>query len=423
MSKIVVSRSILLISFDFPPSQSSSGMLRITSFAREFCAAGWSVTVLSADRHDDSIVKAANEHLIPAGCRVIRSRAYDAAQKLSIGGKYPGLLELPDRYSSWIPTAITAGLRHLRHEPVSHILSSYPIASAHVVGRALAKFSGARWIADFRDPMLLAGHPNTPGRRRAHRWVERMTIDNCDLALFTNTIVLDAFRAAYAAVPPFGFHVIENGYDEVVFARAEAAFKHRQRSEPKQQVVLLHSGSLYPDHRDPRALFAAVLALQRRGMFAARPLRIMLRASGYTTLFRKMIARDYPELAEVVQFGAPLDYVASVEEELASDGLLLLQGASCNAQVPAKLYEYARSGRPVLALTHADGATAETLRKLGISQFADLSDSQAIETLLIAFLDRLSKGNWSGYVPDIGTAGLARSRRGAELVSLLGTME
>ena len=423
MSDTVARRSILLISFDFPPSQSSSGMLRIVAFARALLAAGWSVTVLTADRRDTTASKAENEHLIPPGCRVIRARAYDAAQKFAIAGKYPGMLELPDRFSSWIPTALVAGMRELRRNPVSHILSSYPIASAHVVGRMLAKFSGAKWIADFRDPMVLQGHPDTSARRRAHRWVERKTIEHCEIALFTNTAVRDAFRTGYPENTETAFEVIENGYDDVIFARAEHACQQQPPGAPRPEITVLHSGSIYPDHRDPRAFFSAVSTLQRRGMFSARPLQIMLRASGYDAHFRRMIAADYPEIAEIVQFGESVDYVASLSEVLASDALLLLQGASCNAQVPAKLYEYARSGRPILALTDAGGATAATLRKLGVREFADLADAQAIEKLLIAFMERLEADDWQGWVPDVDTATLARSNRGAELVSLLEAME
>lgn len=399
-------------------------MLRIVAFARALLAAGWTVTVLTADRRDATASKAENEHLIPPGCRVIRARAYDAAQTFAIAGKYPGMLELPDRFSSWIPTALVAGIRELRRTPVSYILSSYPIASAHVVGRALAKYSGAKWIADFRDPMVLQGHPDTPARRRAHRWVERKTIERCEMALFTNTAVRDAFRAEHPEKGGTPFEVIENGYDDVVFARAEHAWQQQEaRGAPRREITVLHSGSLYPDHRDPKALFSALSTLQRRGMFSARPLQIMLRASGYEPHFRRMIAADYPEIAEIVQFGEPVDYVASLSEVLASDALLLLQGGSCNAQVPAKLYEYARSGRPILALTDAGGATAATLRKLGVREFADLSDAQAIENLLIAFMERFEADDWQGWVPDVDTATLARSNRGAELVSLLEAME
>lgn len=415
----MAARAILLISFDFPPSQSSSGMLRIVGFARALLAAGWAVSVLTADRRDGSARNIENEHLIPAGCQVVRAPAYDAAQKFAIAGKYPGVFELPDRFSSWIPAAFIAGMRHLRRAPVTHILSSYPIASAHLVGRALAKFTGARWIADFRDPMVLDGHPDTPARRRAHHWVERQAIEHCELALFTNTTVCEAFRARYAERPQSAFRVIENGYDEVVFARAQSAVPERRAPASRREITLLHSGSLYPDHRDPTALFVAVSALARRGMFAGRPLRIMLRASGYEAQFQRLIADEFPELQDIVQLGAPVDYVASVAEALASDGLLLLQGTSCNAQVPAKLYEYARSGRPILALTDPRGATAATLRKLGVHEHADLADAAAIERLLLRFLERLPTDDWQGWVPDVDTAALARGHRGEELLSLL----
>ena len=37
------------------------------------------------------------------------------------------------------------------------------------------------------------------------------------------------------------------------------------------------------------------------------------------------------------------------------DGLMLLQADNCNYQIPAKAYEYIRSGKPVLALTPQEG--------------------------------------------------------------------
>ena len=52
----------------------------------------------------------------------------------------------------------------------------------------------------------------------------------------------------------------------------------------------------------------------------------------------------------------------ALAEQLAADGLLLFQAANCNHQIPAKLYEYLRAGRPILALTDAAGNTAATLR-------------------------------------------------------------
>jgi hypothetical protein len=66
--------------------------------------------------------------------------------------------------------------------------------------------------------------------------------------------------------------------------------------------------------------------------------------------------------------------------------LLLFQAANCNHQVPAKLYEYLRCRRPILALTDDAGDTAATLRRLQTGRIVDISNQHEIEIALQEFL-------------------------------------
>jgi hypothetical protein len=94
---------------------------------------------------------------------------------------------------------------------------------------------------------------------------------------------------------------------------------------------------------------------------------------------------------------------------LAADGLLLLQAGNCNHQIPAKLYEYLRAGRPVLALTDPAGDTAATLRQAGIDAIAMLDSEADIVRALTRFL-RLAR---KGEAPLATPAALARHSRAA----------
>jgi hypothetical protein len=71
-----------------------------------------------------------------------------------------------------------------------------------------------------------------------------------------------------------------------------------------------------------------------------------------------------------------------------ADGLLLLQAANCNEQIPAKAYEYLRCGRPILALTDPVGDTANLLRKAGIGSIARLDSAEEIADEMARFLGR-----------------------------------
>ena len=73
------------------------------------------------------------------------------------------------------------------------------------------------------------------------------------------------------------------------------------------------------------------------------------------------------------------------------DGLLILQASNCNQQIPAKLYEYVRARRPVLALTDPVGDTAATLRGAGLTSIARLDDAVSIAAAIPAFIAACSR--------------------------------
>jgi hypothetical protein len=123
------------------------------------------------------------------------------------------------------------------------------------------------------------------------------------------------------------------------------------------------------------------------------------------------------DVAELVELAPPLPYRAALAEMLAADGLLLLQAANCNGQIPAKLYEYLRARRPLLALTDPAGDTAAALREAGIDTIADLASADAIAEALPRFL-ALCRAARAPLASDAVIAGHARSARARELAHL-----
>ena len=121
-----------------------------------------------------------------------------------------------------------------------------------------------------------------------------------------------------------------------------------------------------------------------------------------------------------LEFLPPVPYREALGEMLRADGLLVLQATDCNDQVPAKLYEYARAGRPILGLADPRGDTAETLRGFGMQDIVALDDPAAIESALGAFIAALEAG--CARLPDRQlVAGASREGRTKQLVELLET--
>ncbi len=381
--------TVLMIAFHYPPYQGSSGTLRTLSFSRYLPEFGWRPIVLTAVESVYGRISTGPGALSPPE-HVVLDRAYalDAARDLSIIGRYPGIIALPDRWVSWSIHAVWRALRLIRRYRPSVVWSTYPIATAHLIGRIVHGISGTPWIADFRDSMTEENYPEDSRQRRAYRAIERSTVRASTRVVFTTSGTRAMYAARYEDVPDSKWTVIANGFDEEVFAAVEPAIQHQQR--PNRPLVLLHSGVLYPVERDPQPFLAAVQQLKAKGAISASTLAIRLRATSHDDVIRPMIKNAGVD--DIVRLEPPIPYREALLEMLQVDGLLLFQAANCNHQIPAKLYEYMRSGRPIFALTDPRGDTAASLRAAGIGLIADLASKTSIECNLEQFIRGVRAG-------------------------------
>jgi glycosyltransferase involved in cell wall biosynthesis len=342
---------------------------------------------------------------------VERAFALDAARHFSIGGRYPSALARPDRWTSWRFAAVRAGMRLVReHEPEA-IWSTYPIATAHVIGVELQQKTRLPWIADFRDPMAQDGYPADPRVWRSFKDIEEKTVLNARFSVFTAPGAVRLYCDRYPRVAE-RMVVIENGFDEESFADVNTV---RDPLNPGAWT-LLHSGIVYPSERDPTSFFAALQRMAATGQVRADELKVRFRASNNDQQLTALALQYGVE--DFVQILPPLPYRAALNEMIRADALLVLQAANCNEQIPAKLYEYMRAGRPILALTDPRGDTAATLRRAGVRCIARLDSADEIADLL----GKLKNGAFdsAGAVPDPAIVATAsRIHRAESLAALL----
>lgn len=401
-------KRVLMIAFHYPPMRGGSGIQRTLAFTQYLPRCGWEPVVLTVSPSAYPDYDAQLNAYVPAN----RSFALDAARHLSVRGRYPGLLAQPDRWSSWWLSAVPAGLRLIRQYRPSAIWSSYPIATAHLVGLTLQRLSGLPWIADQRDPMIDQDYPPDPRRYRIHRWIEQQAMQRSAAVVCTTPGAVRDLGARFSPQHTGRIALIENGYDEASFIGAElVAPLLRPANAPFR---LLHSGVIYPSERDPRALFAALAGLRSAGVIDAHNFRLVLRATGHDDYLRGLIHG----LEDILELAPPLPYRESLAEMLVADGLLLLQAANCNNQIPAKLYEYLRARRPLLALTHPDGDTAAALRRAGVNTIARLDDAGDITAALTRFL-QLCRAQRAPVASPAMIASHSRADRTRELAALL----
>jgi glycosyltransferase involved in cell wall biosynthesis len=402
-----------MVAFHFPPQRGSSGIQRTLKFAQYLPASGWQPLVLTA--HPRAHAETAPMGALPDGLVVRRAFALDTARHLAVKGRYTRWLALPDRWVTWCLGAVPAGLAMVSSYRPDVLWSTYPIASAHLIGLALHKLTGLPWVADLRDPMIDAVHPADPLTRRAAGWIEARTIRAAARVVCTTPGAVRHYRQKFADVPAERFCLIENGYDDEDFDAAEA--DARASVKPAGgPLTLLHSGIIYPLERDPRPLFAALAALLADGTLTPARFQLVLRAPVHEA-FLQQLADEYG-VASLVTIAPPLPYRAALAEMLGADALLLLQAANCNDQVPAKLYEYLRANKPLLALTDPQGDTWAAVRAAGIETLAPLDDAAAIGVALSKFV-QLAETGTAPVAPEAVRRRHARSARTVQLAALL----
>lgn len=381
-------RSVLMVAFHYPPSFGSSGVQRTLKFSRYLPECGWRPLILTAHPRAYPQTNDGELGAIPEDVPVVRAFALDTRRHLALHGSSLRVLGLPDQWISWWLGGVPAGLRLIRRHRPAVIWSTYPIATAHLIALTLHQLTSIPWVADFRDPMIDGDYPSHHRTRRIHRWIEDFAAARAARVVFTTPSARREYLKNHPDVAPSRCDVIQNGYDEPDFEGISPA-----PSKPVSggcPVRIVHAGFVYQEERDPRPLFRAIARLRKDGRLDADSLRLDLRAPGSTEYFADVI--QSLDLQDLVFVLPALPYREALRDSALADALLLLQGVSCDHQIPAKAYEYLRLHKPILALTGRSGDTAALLSECGGATVLDLLDEDAIHSRLPAFLESVRGG-------------------------------
>ncbi len=358
-------KPVLFIAYHYPPIQ--AGAERAVRFAGRLPSFGYEPVALttSAFGGDEGVVRAWE----PLGLyRALFNRAGRGMPHARTGGALAqgvggwvrrGLI--PDAQVGWMPHAIWRGLRSVRRRGGRLLFSTSPPASSHLVALALKRMTGLPWAADFRDCWTydpLDGALARDGLRlQAERALEARVVGEADRIIAVTEVARQDFWERYpeaarkVVLIPNGFTPLpaplpEGGGGEGGRGGGEARWNGRLR--------MVHTGTFSRSHagRSPEALFEAL-----RGMPDAPELVLV----GALTEAEGEMARDLIERG-VVRVVGPVSREEALAYQRSADLLVLVDHprAVRASNVPSKFYEYAATGRPVLALV-PDGATRDLI--------------------------------------------------------------
>jgi len=379
---VLAEHRVLLVSYFFPPL-GGGGMLRALKLAKYLPAAGWEPEVLGAD--DPRYHLRDEAALGEVDCPVHRApaRRYPSAARLlgvgagaSAGLKGPSgsgwrgklrtslarLGNLPDQQAGWSRAARSLALKLARQGRYSTVWTTSPPVSGHLVGLALKRELGLKWVADLRDSWTLGPFfdPATPFHRTLQRRLERVVVETADALVCATPRMGELYRRFYPDSAR-KIKVITNGYDEADFAGLDAP-------PPHPGTAIGHAGTFYGARR-PDAFLAALEAVAlERPEAGLRFLEIGTSGLEAEDALGRFVERR-PEL--ITRLGN-LPHRRALEELARCRLLLLVVGNQPGAQtvLTGKLFEYLRLGKPILACC-PPGDAADLVHSLGAGPTAD----------------------------------------------------
>ena len=410
---------LLLVTMYFPPS-GGGGVQRPLKFASQLPALGIETHVLAPDDskwvHSDAELALPTQAWVhraryvgPGGRRIAdelhgRSGLDLVVRRASTIGRR---LLVPDENVTWNATAIPKAISIARSEGIDVVLTTSPPGSVHLIGAAVKKATGAAWVADLRDTLVLHPHRSNEGfgalmKEKARAGIALLVARQADAIVAAAAAIADEARG----LEPKGRVVtIENGCDFDDFAGLEYRRTDRLR--------LTHAGSFF-GKRDPKPFLQA------------------LADSGLEDVTVRFLGDFRPgdrEFLERLKLGDRVELIDQVprRESLRlqrdSDALLLLipeAGGRGRGILSGKVFEYLAAQHPILALVPRDGAAAQLIRDTGAGVVAPPDDVAAIRAALLDLHARWRAGKLEG--PPLSAEWrekLSRAARVEELADLL----
>jgi glycosyltransferase involved in cell wall biosynthesis len=405
-------KRVLVLAYFFPPL-GGGGCQRTLKLVRYLEPQGWRSTVVTTRDRDYWILDPTLESEIPDGAEVLRVGGLTAGTflralvRVGVSVQEPqgrrdarplGALRavqrwmlLPDAYRGWAHAAKRAAEARIAQGGIDAVWTTSSPESAHLAGLALKRRYHLPWVADFRDPWVgrVTYRPPTPWHDARNRAMERCVVSAADRVTVVSEAMAALYRKRYPEIPPERFICLPNGFDSDDWRRADLAAAPAGDRDAPRRFVLLHAGQLA--HRPTvRTLLEAARLVRDRDPRARAELCIRF-MGGNEEIGARELGRY--GLGEALEFLPSQPHVESLVSMRRAAALLLLGHGGCADSVlyTGKLYEYASSGRRVLAILD-DGPAAELIRSTGAGAVIRPGDVEGVATTLLGWLQSWRAG-------------------------------
>jgi glycosyltransferase involved in cell wall biosynthesis len=377
------SGNVLFISYLFPPV-AGGGVQRSSKFVKYLPENGWNPVVLTVNEPYDFYRDDEMMQDVSGNCIIVRTFSIepmkwvrkflkrksqsklktDSSRSINKKTLKPGFLIklktyilFPDNEILWLPFAVIKGIQLIKKYKPDVIYSTASPFTDHLIALILVKLFKLPWVADFRD--LWVDRPNFPKNRWRlciDRKFERMVIQTASHIVTATSAMAEHFSELY---PNQKYTSITNGFDEDDFTQFSSVLPDNKK------FVLTYTG-IFNREQNPQKIFDALHKSINNNREIEKTIKLKIigqldNPGDFENMihFKKLGLAKYSEL---VQY---LPHKQAIEEMCRSTVLVLLVGVYPHNKgiLTGKIFEYLRSGRPILAVVPDDGLAAEIIKE------------------------------------------------------------
>jgi len=349
-------KTILMIARTYYPSN-ASGAHRPVAFSKYLRLYDWDPIVVCKDynseRESTYDRELANK---PDACEVIRVR--DIQSKILsrlelLGFTYFGGGEMDYRNPYIIyQRMLKVAEQIIQNRRIDAIWSTFMPGYPHTIASYLSQKYQIPWVADFRDL------PDQTLKNSQSLYAVKQEMQICAnaKALVACTNELSDMLRKRHVIP---VHTILNGFDPDDYCEREDTFSLDSK------FTINYFGILY-SYRSPKVLFQAIDKMIKQGIADADDIQVNFYGSNANTV--RSFTKGY-DCETCVQVKKRLSYHEMIIVQKRSQILLLLAPPEQGGAIPAKLYGYLASKRPILSVPGDGMGSDRILRdtKAGVS--------------------------------------------------------
>ncbi len=392
-------KKVLIITYYWPPS-GGPGVQRVLKFVKYLAKFDWQPIILTVKNGEYPSIDNTLENDIPKNCIVYKTNSLEPTnfykkitgmkkdEKIPVAvlseknvnwkKKIANWIRLnffiPDAKVGWIPFAVKQGKEIMKEYRPDIIFSSSPPQTVNLIAKKLAKWSGLKWVADFRDPWTDVYHYDKSAKFKLSQLIdnfqEKSVLTIADKVITVSSGVLGLLNEKVNNRKKF--HIIPNGYDADDFSQFQLK---------KSVKFTITYGGKINNQQNPKILWKVLKHFCGKDTEFQKNLKIHLMGN-----ISESILNDIQNngLSSKLEYSGYVNHVQLINNfQSASVLLLLIPDTDKNKGIlTGKLFEYLAMNKFILGFGPDDGDSAKILTETQTGQMINYDNEDSLTSII-----------------------------------------